>query len=131
QSTANRAAQAEAPRSGRDAAAILAGADAPAAKPDAPAAKPAQVAAVGGADPFIYYVQVGAFSNPDDAEQLRAKLALSGFRATVTDREQNGRTVHRVRLGPFDSKDDADTQQDRVKAIVPEAALVRLERSKQ
>jgi cell division protein FtsN len=120
----SRAAQAEAQRGGRDAAAILSGAN-------TPAAKPAQVAAAGGTDPFIYYVQVGAFSNPDDAEQLRAKLALSGFRATITEREQNGRTVHRVRLGPFDTKDDADAQQDRAKAIVPEAALVRLERSKQ
>jgi cell division protein FtsN len=118
-----------APRSNRDAAAILAGADAPEAKPPAEA-KPAQVAAA-GADPFVYFVQVGAFSNPDDAEQLRAKLALAGFRAAVTEREQNGRTVHRVRLGPFDTKDDADAQQERVKAIVPEAALVRLERSKQ
>jgi cell division protein FtsN len=126
---ASRAAQTDASRSNRDAAAILAGGDTPDAKPAADA-KPANVAAA-GADPFIYFVQVGAFSNPDDAEQLRAKLALSGFRATVTEREQGGHTVHRVRLGPFDKKDDADAQQDRVKAIVSETSLVRLERSKQ
>ena len=74
---------------------------------------------------------MGAYSNADDAEQQRAKLALSGFRATVSERDQNGRTVHRVRLGPFEKKDDADAQQERVKAIVPEASLVRVERSKQ
>jgi len=74
---------------------------------------------------------VGAYSNADDAEQQRAKLALAGFRAAVTEREQNGRTVHRVRLGPFEKKDDADAQEDRVKTIVPEAALVRVERAKQ
>jgi cell division protein FtsN len=112
---------AQAPHSNRDAAAILAGAELPEnAKPLPPAV-----------DPFIYFVQVGAYSNADDAEQQRAKLALSGFRAAVTEREQNGRTVHRVRLGPFEKKDDADTQQDRVKAIAPEAALVRVERAKQ
>jgi cell division protein FtsN len=115
---------AQATRSNRDAAAILAGADLPEnAKPLPPA--------TAALDPFIYFVQVGAFSNADDAEQQRAKLALSGFRATVTEREQNGRTVHRVRLGPFEKKDDADAQEDRVKAIVPEAALVRVERAKQ
>jgi cell division protein FtsN len=115
---------AAAPHSNRDAAAILAGADMP------ESAKPLPPAAPAG-DPFIYFVQVGAYSNADDAEQQRAKLALSGFRATVTEREQNGRTVHRVRLGPFEKKDDADAQEDRVKTIVPEATLVRVERAKQ
>ena len=119
---ATRAAQA--PRSRRDAAAILAGGDLPEnAKALPPATAPA--------DPFIYFVQVGAYSNADDAEQQRAKLALAGFRAAVTEREQGGRTVHRVRLGPFEKKDDADAQEDRVKTIVPEAALVRVERAKQ
>jgi cell division protein FtsN len=119
---ATRAAQA--PRSHRDAAAILAGGELPENAKALPPATPA-------ADPFIYFVQVGAYSNADDAEQQRAKLALAGFRAAVTEREQGGRTVHRVRLGPFEKKDDADAQEDRVKTIVPEAALVRVERAKQ
>lgn len=107
-------ARAEVPHSNRDAAAILSG------QADAP-----------GPDPYIYFVQVGAYSRAEDAEQQRAKLALSGLRATVSEREQNGRTVHRVRLGPFDRKEDADAQQERAKAIDPEASLVRVERSKQ
>ena len=114
------------PRSSRDAAAILKG-QAPADSGDARTA----AAAASGSDAFIYFVQVGAYSRPEDAEQQRAKLALAGFRATVSDREQNGRTVHRVRLGPFDRKEDADAQEDRAKAIDPEASLVRVERSKQ
>ena len=113
-------AHAEPPKSNRDAAAILAG-----EAPDAPKA------ATPGLDPFIYFVQVGAYSKAEDAEQQRARLALAGLRATVTEREQNGRTVHRVRLGPFDRKDEADLQTDRAKAIDPDASLVRVERSKQ
>ncbi len=114
-------------RSTRDAAAILNGR---AAGGDVVDPKTAATIAAGG-DPFVYFVQVGAYSRPEDAEQQRAKLALAGFRATVTEREQNGRTVHRVRLGPFDRKDEADAQQERAKAIDPDASLVRLERSKQ
>ena len=110
----------ETPKSTRDAAAILNGGDANDA---------AKTAA--GADPFIYFVQVGAYSKPEDAEQQRAKLALAGLRATVSDRDQNGRTVHRVRLGPFDRKDEADAQTERAKAIDPDASLVRVDRSKQ
>lgn len=114
---------AETPRSTRDAAAILNG-------QSSADADPARSAAA-GADPFIYFVQVGAYSKPEDAEQQRARLALSGLRATVTEREQNGRTVHRVRLGPFDRKDEADSQVERAKVIDPDASLVRVERSKQ
>jgi len=110
----------ETPRSTRDAAAILNGSD------------PGDVkSASAGADPFIYFVQVGAYSKPEDAEQQRARLALAGLRATVTEREQNGRTVHRVRLGPFDKRDEAEAQTDRAKAIDPDASLVRVDRSKQ
>ena len=110
----------ESPKSTRDAAAILNGADTNDTKATAPAA-----------DPFIYFVQVGAYSKAEDAEQQRAKLALAGLRATVTEREQNGRTVHRVRLGPFDRKDEADAQNERAKAIDPDASLVRVDRTKQ
>ena len=117
-------AKAETPRSTRDAAAILAGQ----ASGDA---GDATRTAAAGTDPFIYYVQVGAYSKAEDAEQQRAKLALAGLRATVSEREQNGRTVHRVRLGPFDRKDEADLQTDRAKAIDPDATLVHVERSKQ
>jgi cell division protein FtsN len=107
---------------GRDAAAILAGEPVPGAKASAPARS--------GPEPFVYFVQAGAFSGPDDAEQQRAKLALQGIAAKITEREQSGRTIHRVRLGPFDSLAEAETQQERVKALGLEAALVRLERPK-
>jgi cell division septation protein DedD len=114
-------------RSNRDAAAILNG---QANAGDGGGAKTA-AASPAGPDPFIYFVQVGAYSRAEDAEQQRARLALAGFRATITEREQNGRTVHRVRLGPFDRREDADAQEDRAKAVDPEASLVRVERSKQ
>jgi cell division protein FtsN len=110
----------ETPKSTRDAAAILNGNDPGETK-----------TAAAGADPFIYFVQVGAYSKPEDAEQQRARLALAGLRATVTERDQNGRTVHRVRLGPFDKRDEAEAQTDRAKAIDPDASLVRVDRSKQ
>ncbi|MEI7841513.1 MAG: SPOR domain-containing protein [Gallionellaceae bacterium] len=52
--------------------------------------------------PEIYYVQAGSFPNQDDAEKLKAKLALLGMEATVqTAAIPNKGTYHRVRLGPF------------------------------
>ncbi|HEY2255488.1 MAG TPA: SPOR domain-containing protein [Variovorax sp.] len=79
-------------------------------------------------DPFIYFVQAGAFSSPEDAEAQRAKLSLMGVEARVTERDQAGRTVYRVRAGPFNQKDDADELKERLGGGGLEAALVRVQR---
>ena len=81
-----------------------------------------------GADPFLYFVQVGAFRTPEDAEAQRAKLSLMGVEARVTEREQSGRQVFRVRVGPFDKKDDADRNKEKLEAGGVETALVRVQR---
>ncbi|MDF2467049.1 MAG: hypothetical protein K0Q43_5284 [Ramlibacter sp.] len=81
-----------------------------------------------GSDPFFYFVQAGAFRTPEDAEAQRAKLSLMGIEAKVTEREQSGRQVFRVRVGPFDKKDDADRSKERLEASGVETALVRVQR---
>ena len=53
-------------------------------------------------------MQAGAFRTQTDADAQRAKLAMMGWEARVSEREQNGRTVFRVRVGPFESHADAD-----------------------
>ena len=50
------------------------------------------------------------------------------MQARVTEREQAGRTVYRVRVGPFDKKDDADKVKDRLDNNSIETALVRVQR---
>ena len=85
-------------------------------------------AAASGADPFNYFIQAGAFRTPEDAEQQRAKLLLMGFQAKVSEREQSGRTVYRVRLGPFDKKDEADKAKEKLDGNAIETALVRVQR---
>ena len=85
-------------------------------------------AAAPGADPFTYFVQAGAFRTPEDAEAQRAKLAMLGITADVTEREQSGRTVYRVRVGPFNQKALADLTQEQLQTNGVEAALVRVQR---
>jgi cell division protein FtsN len=81
-----------------------------------------------GADPFIYFVQAGAFRSIDDAEAQRAKLAMLGIEALVSEREQSGRTVYRVRVGPFNQKALADLTREQLEVNGTEAALVRVQR---
>lgn len=81
-----------------------------------------------GSEPFSYFVQVGAYRTPEDAEAQRAKLSLSGVEARVTEREQSGRVVFRVRAGPFDKKEDADRIKEKLESAGLETALVRVQR---
>ncbi len=81
-----------------------------------------------GVDPFIYFVQAGAFLAPADAEAQRAKLSLMGLEARVFEREQSGRAVYRVRVGPIDKKTDADRVKARLEGGGVEATLVRVQR---
>ena len=79
-------------------------------------------------DPFQYFLQVGAFRTADEAEAHRAKLSLQGLQTKVTEREQAGRMVYRVRMGPYERKEDADRQKEKLDAASIESALVRVQR---
>lgn len=102
-----------------DLAKARAGAAAPAA------AAPANPATV---DPFDYFVQAGAFRTQSDADAQRAKLAMLGWEARVNEREQSGRTVFRVRVGPFVKRIDAEQLKEKLDGAGVESALVRVQR---
>ncbi|MBC7956046.1 MAG: SPOR domain-containing protein, partial [Cytophagales bacterium] len=79
-------------------------------------------------DALNYFVQAGAFGRPEDAEAQRAKLAISGWAAKVTEREQSGRTVYRVRLGPFEKKEEATQIKEKLENAGVESALVQVQK---
>ena len=80
------------------------------------------------ADAFIYFVQAGAYTRSEDAEQQRAKLALLGQSAKISEREQAGRVVYRVRVGPFPNRDEADALKTRLQEASLETQIVRVEK---
>ncbi|WP_042425359.1 SPOR domain-containing protein [Comamonas granuli] len=88
----------------------------------------AKAAAAGPVDPFDYFVQAGAFRNQQEADAQRAKLAMLGWEARVNEREQNGRNVFRVRIGPFGKRDDAEQIKEKLAGAGVESALVRVQR---
>ncbi|MFN5701818.1 MAG: SPOR domain-containing protein, partial [Betaproteobacteria bacterium] len=75
------------------------------------------------------FIQAGAFSKADEAEQQRARLAMLGFAARISEREQGGRPVFRVRVGPYETRDETQGPMDRLQAAGIEVSLVRVERS--
>lgn len=89
-------------------------AEKPAEKPKKPEPKTAEVkiggdtskdAAKADEDKFNYYLQVGAFREQTDAEGMRAKLALIGVEAKVSERQSENGMLYRVRVGPFGQLD--------------------------
>ncbi|MCY4755799.1 SPOR domain-containing protein [Pelomonas aquatica] len=103
-------------------------AKADAAPPAAAAAPPAAASAPAAAEAYVYFVQAGAFTRPEEAESQKARLAIQGFTAKTMEREQNGRTVYRVRLGPMDTRDAAEELQRKIEGAGFEANLVRVQR---
>jgi cell division protein FtsN len=68
-----------------------------AAKTAEPAAKPGD----------RFWLQAGAFANEADAENLKARLALSGWEATLQSVPQPDKSLrYRVRLGPYDNSEE-------------------------
>lgn len=80
------------------------------------------------ADPFVYFVQAGAYRSTQEADAQRAKLALTGLDAKVSGREQSGYMVYRVRIGPIDKREEADRVRDKLEASGTEAVLIRVNR---
>ena len=53
------------------------------------------------------WLQAGAFASESDAENLKARLALSGWEAAIQPAPQPDKSVrYRVRLGPYDNTDE-------------------------
>ena len=91
---------------------------------DAPAAKPVTSTVAAASSRFV--VQVGAFSDVAKAQEARAKLERAGLKTytqVVTPKE--GKRI-RVRVGPFESKGDADKTADKIRKLDLPASVLEL-----
>ena len=87
--------------------------------PSSPAMEPPppRVVTAGGQSPGIY-LQVGAFSDPANAERVAAQLRQANFAPVRVEQVQlDGRTIRRVRVGPLDSVDRADQVTSRIEGM--------------
>lgn len=99
-------------------------APAPAAAAAGAPAAPAAASAAGD-DKYVYYLQAGAFREMSDAENTRAKLALLGFEAAISDRSSDSGVLHRVRLGPFNQVEAVNKARAKLLDSGIDVAIVR------
>ena len=55
-----------------------------------------------------FWVQTGAFSTVAKAEGVKETLAAKGITSIIENRDINGKTLFRVRVGPYTSQNEAD-----------------------
>jgi len=86
-----------------------------AANPPAPEVRPEEPAkpsaTVGG-----WAVQLGSFSNQENADRLSRELLKRGYQAFVDRAVQGGRTWYRVRVGPVPGREEAEALATRLSA---------------
>jgi cell division protein FtsN len=80
-----------------------------------------------GAPKDLYFVQAGSFQNPADADNLKARLALTGLVASVEPANLPDKGIwYRVRLGPFTQLDEINRVRAALASNGIDAALVRI-----
>lgn len=102
---------------------------APVTAPTSSAAAPAATVAASkpevADDKYIYHLQIGAFKEVAEAESARAKLALVGLEASVSEKNNDGTVLHRVRVGPFDHLDAMNKMRAKLSENGVDTVIVR------
>jgi DedD protein len=78
------------------------------------------------ADNGRYVVQVGAFADPKRAHEVRLKVERSGLKTYTQVAETKDGSRIRVRVGPFDSKGEADKAAEKIKRLDLPVAILTL-----
>lgn len=92
------------------------------ATPDLVTAEPEPVTAA----ETRYLIQAGAFKNQDEAENLKATIALTGEVARIESAEINGTTVYRVRLGPYSTASSLSSAKQALSSHGIEAQAIKV-----
>lgn len=99
------------------------------AKPPSPASTVPPSTTPAPAAPGRYILQVGSYRTFEDADRVKASLALLGLEGRIEQATlANGQTWQRVRIGPLTDLQQVQSAQDRLKANGFDALLIRTDR---
>ncbi|KAF0812309.1 Cell division protein FtsN [Andreprevotia sp. IGB-42] len=95
-------------------------------KPEVKKADVAPTAPVKVEAPKGAYLQVGAFQSEQDADNLKAKLALLGIEANIQSTDLADKGIwHRVRIGPFTSLTELEKTRGQLKSNGVDSTVVK------
>jgi len=101
----------------------------PSPPPTKPAATKVTPLATHTADSTAYMLQMGSFRKYGDADRLKASLALIGIQAEIQKVTINNKdTYHRVRSGPYHSRQQANQLRAQLQKNNVNTLLIKLKR---
>jgi cell division protein FtsN len=77
-------------------------------------------------DKWTYFLQAGAFREQADAESTRAKLALQGLEASISEKQSEAGTLYRVRLGPYSQLEAMNRVRTKLSDAGMDVAVIRV-----
>lgn len=89
------------------------------ARPDTRAAPPVEA-------PGSYVLQAGSFRRHEDADRMKASLALRGIESNIQRVQIDQDTFHRVRIGPIADLDELNRVRGSLREARIEAMLIRV-----
>ena len=64
-----------------------------------------------------YWIQIGSFSSRSRADELQKLARNLGYAGHITPHDADGVTMHRVRIGPYASRPEADQLLGRLRSV--------------
>jgi len=74
---------------------------------------------------IVYRLRVGSFGSKEGADRQKAMLTLNGFDTQIESADVNGKTYHRVFVGPFNNRSKMNKAQDNLVALDIQPMVVK------
>lgn len=76
-----------------------------------------------------YWLQTGAYRVQEEAQRQKAMLAMQGLEALISEREVEGSTLWRVRVGPFVGQSEVTQMRARLQGAGIPSTIIRINKS--
>lgn len=74
----------------------------------------------------VFFVQTGAFASQSEADSQKAGLAMQGMQSQISEGLVDGKTVWRVRIGPFANVDDSGIVRSKLTGMGIKPAVIKV-----
>lgn len=76
-----------------------------------------------------YWLQTGAYKVQEEAQRQKAMLAMQGLEALISEREVDGATLWRVRVGPYAGQNEVTQMRTRLQSAGIPSTIIRINKS--
>jgi cell division protein FtsN len=93
---------------------------------DIAAGKSVADAATSAKADVVFFVQTGAFASQSEADAQKATLAMQGMQSQISEGLVDGKSVWRVRIGPFANVDDSGIVRSKLTGMGIKPAVIKV-----